>query len=210
MHVIAYLWSAAWCFFDEGDPAAERWGGWMTKARQILEGKAGIIAASIRRKATRLKLDPDKRKNADRVADDLLNKRAHLDYPTALATAGRSRPASSKASADTSSKTARTSQARAGDSTQPKPSRNSARSSATATSTPTGTFTSPKNAAASTPHATPSASSPSPPELPPRNLHPNRIPARPFRSPGPEADLERFQATRLTTPDRKQRIATRS
>jgi hypothetical protein len=78
-----YLWSAAWCFFDEGDPAAERWVN--DKARQILEGKAGITAASIRRKATRLGLDPDKRKNADRAADYLLNKRAHLDYPTALA-----------------------------------------------------------------------------------------------------------------------------
>jgi hypothetical protein len=83
IHVIEYLWSAAWCFFDEGDPAAERWVN--DKARQILEGKAGITAASIRRKATRLGLDPDKRKNADRAADYLLNKRAHLDYPTALA-----------------------------------------------------------------------------------------------------------------------------
>ena len=83
IHVIEYLWSAAWCFFDEGDPAAERWVN--DKARQILEGKAGITAASIRRKATRLKLDPDKRKNADRAADYLLNKRPHLDYPTALA-----------------------------------------------------------------------------------------------------------------------------
>jgi hypothetical protein len=83
IHVIEYLWSAAWCFFDEGDPAAERWVH--DKARQILEGKAGITAASIRRKATRLELDPDKRNNADRAADYLLNKRAHLDYPTALA-----------------------------------------------------------------------------------------------------------------------------
>ena len=83
IHVIEYLWSAAWCFFDEGDPAAERWVH--DKARQILDGKAGIIAASIRRKATRLELDPDKRKNADRAADYLLNKRRYLDYPTALA-----------------------------------------------------------------------------------------------------------------------------
>jgi hypothetical protein len=83
IHVIEYLWSAAWCFFAEGDPAAERWVH--DKARQILEGKAGITAASIRRKATRLQLDPDKRTNADRAADYLLNKRAHLDYPTALA-----------------------------------------------------------------------------------------------------------------------------
>src|SRR5512143_1278947 len=45
IHVIEYLWSAAWCFFDEGDPAAERWVH--DKARQILDGKAGIIAASI-------------------------------------------------------------------------------------------------------------------------------------------------------------------
>jgi len=83
IHVIEYLWAAAWCFFDEGDPAAERWVH--DKARQILDGKAGITAASIRRKATRLELDPDKRRNADRAADYLLNKRPHLDYPTALA-----------------------------------------------------------------------------------------------------------------------------
>jgi hypothetical protein len=83
IHVIEYLWSAAWCFFDEGDPAAERWVH--DKARQILDGKAGITAAAIRRKATRLELDPDKRRNADRAADYLLNKRAYLDYPTALA-----------------------------------------------------------------------------------------------------------------------------
>jgi hypothetical protein len=83
VHVIEYLWSAAWCFFKEGDPAAERWVN--DKARQILDGKAGITAASIRRKATRLKLEPDKRRNADRAADYLLNKRPYLDYPTALA-----------------------------------------------------------------------------------------------------------------------------
>jgi hypothetical protein len=83
IHVIEYLWSAAWCFFAEGDPAAERWVN--DKARQILDGKAGITAASIRRKATRLQLDPDKRNNADRAADYLLNKRPYLDYPTALA-----------------------------------------------------------------------------------------------------------------------------
>jgi len=25
VHVLEYLWKAAWCFFDEGDPDAERW-----------------------------------------------------------------------------------------------------------------------------------------------------------------------------------------
>jgi hypothetical protein len=59
--------------------------GSTTKPGRSSRAKAGIIAASIRRKATRLKLDPDKRENADRAADYLLAKRAYLDYPTALA-----------------------------------------------------------------------------------------------------------------------------
>ena len=83
IHVLEYLWSAAWCFFNEGDPAAEQWVH--EKALAILEGKAGIVAAAIRRKATRLGLDHDQRAKADRCADYLLNKRPHLDYPTALA-----------------------------------------------------------------------------------------------------------------------------
>ena len=82
VHVLEYLWSAAWCFFIEGDPAAERWV--QEKARHVLDGKAGITAASIRRKATRLNLEPNKREGADRCADYLLAKRPYLDYPTAL------------------------------------------------------------------------------------------------------------------------------
>ncbi len=83
VHVLEYLWSAAWCFFKEGDPAAEAWVH--EKALAILEGKAGIVAAAIRRKATRVGLANDKRERADRCADYLLNKRPYLDYPTALA-----------------------------------------------------------------------------------------------------------------------------
>ena len=82
VHVLEYVWGAAWCFFDEGDPAAEQWVH--DKALAILEGKAGIIAAAIRRKATLLHLPDDKRSKADRAADYLLNKRPYLDYPTAL------------------------------------------------------------------------------------------------------------------------------
>jgi hypothetical protein len=82
VHVLEYLWGAAWCFFDEGDPAAEQWVH--DKALAILEGKAGIIAAAIRRKATLLRLPDEKRAKADRAADYLLNKRPYLDYPTAL------------------------------------------------------------------------------------------------------------------------------
>ncbi|HEY1514901.1 MAG TPA: ISKra4 family transposase, partial [Solirubrobacteraceae bacterium] len=82
IHVLEYLWGAAWCFFTEGDPDAERWVH--EKALAILDGKAGIVAAAIRRKATHRGLDPDQRKKADRAADYLHNKAPHLDYPTAL------------------------------------------------------------------------------------------------------------------------------
>ena len=50
----------------------------------MLDGRAGIVAAAIRRKATRLGLNVDQRANADRCADYLHNKRPYLDYPTAL------------------------------------------------------------------------------------------------------------------------------
>jgi hypothetical protein len=82
IHVLEYLSGAAWCFFDEGDPDAEAWV--REKALAVLEGKAGIVAAAIRRKATRLELDSDQRTKADRAADYLLNKRPYLDYHTAL------------------------------------------------------------------------------------------------------------------------------
>ena len=55
------------------------------KALAVLEGKAGIVAAAIRRKATRLGLTAEKRAKTDRAADYLLNKAPYLDYPTALA-----------------------------------------------------------------------------------------------------------------------------
>jgi hypothetical protein len=82
IHVLEYLWSAAWSFFPEGDPRAERWV--REKATAVLDGKASTVAASIRRKATTLRLDTNKRDGADKCAKYLLNKRDHLDYPTAL------------------------------------------------------------------------------------------------------------------------------
>jgi hypothetical protein len=83
IHVIEYLWKAAWCFHPEGDPNAEQWV--RVQARQILAGRAGIVAAAIRRKATYHGLDPGKRKPADTAAAYLLAKKPYLDYPTALA-----------------------------------------------------------------------------------------------------------------------------
>jgi hypothetical protein len=83
VHVLQYLWGSVWCFFDEGDPAAETWV--IDKARAVLDGDSSIVAASIRRKATYLGLDTTKRKKADEAANYLLAKRPYLDYPTALA-----------------------------------------------------------------------------------------------------------------------------
>lgn len=83
IHVIEYLWKAAWCFFTEGDRAVEKWV--REQAKAILAGRASIVAAAIRRKATYHGLDPGRRKPADTCAGYLINKKSYLDYPTALA-----------------------------------------------------------------------------------------------------------------------------
>jgi hypothetical protein len=82
IHVLEYVWKAAWCFHPEGDPRAEQWV--RAQARNILAGRAGIVAAAIRRKATYHGLDPGQRRTADTAAAYLLAKKPYLDYPTAL------------------------------------------------------------------------------------------------------------------------------
>ena len=82
VHVAEYLWKAAWCFYREGDSAAETWVA--EHALRILNGQAGTVAAAIRRKATTLGLDPARRRNADTTATYLINNKPYLDYPTAL------------------------------------------------------------------------------------------------------------------------------
>jgi hypothetical protein len=83
VHVLEYLWRAAWSFFDEGDPAAEAWVA--DKARGVLAGHATRVAAAIRRKATYRRLGAARRANADTAANYLVNKAPYLDYATALA-----------------------------------------------------------------------------------------------------------------------------
>jgi len=83
IHVLEYLWGAACCFFDEGDPAAEAWVA--EKGLAVLEGKAGLVAGAIARKATTLGLEGAKHKKADDCTRSLKNKRPYLDYPRALA-----------------------------------------------------------------------------------------------------------------------------
>lgn len=83
VHVLEYLWKAAWSFFDTGDPDAETWVA--DQATKILEGKATGVAAGIRRRATRFGYSTAERKNADTAADYLTRKKPYLDYHKALA-----------------------------------------------------------------------------------------------------------------------------
>lgn len=82
VHVLEYLWGAAWSFHREGDPAAEAWV--RRNAEAVLEGRARMGAANIRRQATRGGLPPPERKGADACARYLTNKAPYLDYPRAL------------------------------------------------------------------------------------------------------------------------------
>jgi hypothetical protein len=82
IHVLEYLWKAAWCFYAEGDPAVEAWV--QDKARAILAGRAAKVAGAIRRQATNAKLEPTRSTGADTCARYLTNKAPYLDYPTAL------------------------------------------------------------------------------------------------------------------------------
>jgi hypothetical protein len=82
IHVLEYLWKAAWSFFDKGEPASEEWVA--DQARKILRGKAGQVAAGIRRRAATYGYSPAERAGADECARYLDNKKDHLDYATAL------------------------------------------------------------------------------------------------------------------------------
>ncbi len=83
IHVLEYLWKAAWSFFDKGEPASEEWVA--DQARKILHGKARQVAAGIRRRATAYGYSPAERAGADEAARYLENKQGYLGYATALA-----------------------------------------------------------------------------------------------------------------------------
>ena len=72
IHVLEYVWGAAWCFFTEADPDAEAWV--RQRALAILHGHALQVAAGIRRRATASHLSQPKRAKADACARYLINK----------------------------------------------------------------------------------------------------------------------------------------
>ena len=81
IHVLEYLWDAAWSFFPEASPDA---GPWVrARAAAILDGHALQVAAALRADAAGL--GTTKRATATRTARYLEAKAPWLDYPQALA-----------------------------------------------------------------------------------------------------------------------------
>ena len=83
IHVVEYVWKAAHAFHREGSPELTCW-AW-TRVRDILEGKARRVAASMRRAATVAGLSKDTRKPVDTCADYLLKYAPYLHYDRYLA-----------------------------------------------------------------------------------------------------------------------------
>jgi hypothetical protein len=78
VHVIEYLWKAAWQLFDEGSKAAE---AWVTDhLLAILKGDAKRVAAGIRRSATFRALKKSERRAIDKCADYLHKLAPYLAY----------------------------------------------------------------------------------------------------------------------------------
>ena len=73
IHVLEYLWKAAWSFFDKGEPAAEEWVA--GQARKLLRGKSAQVAVGIRRRATTYGYTGPERAGADECARYLDNKK---------------------------------------------------------------------------------------------------------------------------------------
>jgi hypothetical protein len=78
IHVLEYIWKAAFCFFPSGSQEAEAWV--MERALRLLQGKASDVAAGIRRSATLQHLSQNEREKADKCADYLLKYRQFLHY----------------------------------------------------------------------------------------------------------------------------------
>jgi hypothetical protein len=83
IHVLEYLWKAAYCFHPDASQEAE---AWVTeRLRALLTGHdPSQVAAGIRRSATRQQLSAAKREAADSCARYLINKRKLLGYAEAL------------------------------------------------------------------------------------------------------------------------------
>ncbi len=78
IHVLGYLWKAAFVFHKEGSEQAQ---SWVTERLvRLLHGNSGHVAAGIRRSATLHNLSSEQRIPADKCADYLLKYAEFLRY----------------------------------------------------------------------------------------------------------------------------------
>ncbi len=85
IHVLEYLWKAAYSFHAVSSEEAEQWV--TERALKILQGKSTEVAAGMRRSATLKNLSQEKRKAVDKCAGYLHNNKPYLKYDEYL-TAG--------------------------------------------------------------------------------------------------------------------------
>ena len=85
IHVLEYIWKAAWSLHAAGDPAAEDWVA--VKALAVLAGNSGQVAAAITAEADAAGLTASQRHGADTCVRYLTSKQEFLHYDQAL-TAG--------------------------------------------------------------------------------------------------------------------------
>jgi hypothetical protein len=83
IHVLEYLWKAAYCFHPPGSEQAEAWVA--ERALRILKGNASTVAGGIRRSATLRGLSEKDREAVDECAEYLLNYKDMLKYNEYLA-----------------------------------------------------------------------------------------------------------------------------
>src|SRR6266498_2988570 len=82
IHVLEYIWKAAWCFYQDADPAAEPWVA--GHALRILAGEVDTVIAALQTQATDAGLTAQQRGGVDACIGYLTAKREFLGYDTAL------------------------------------------------------------------------------------------------------------------------------
>src|SRR5438034_667376 len=85
IHVLEYLWKAAWCFHPPRDPAMEDWV--IAQGLDILHGRVAEVTDRIARLAEDHPPRPgsEHAKNIAKTLSYLRNKQPYMDYPRALA-----------------------------------------------------------------------------------------------------------------------------
>jgi hypothetical protein len=83
VHVLEYLWAAAWCFHARDDPAVEDWVA--VQALAVLAGRARQVTASLTAQAAQRGLAESQRTGVEACVRYLTNNEEYLRYDQALA-----------------------------------------------------------------------------------------------------------------------------